>query len=291
MLPRVEASAGNSEKAYADDGRASRRSHGLTLIELLMGIAVSSILVGAMAVLASSVGDGATFVSEQNNSIQHAQVVLGRIGRLVNEARTTETYPGVVVISETVGGYRYPTTLVIWRPANGVPANASGPPLVKELVIIAPNPANPNELCEFTAANDTRTVQMNDASLNTSTGRALISGVTTATTSLRTQLTPRMRSAATSTASGASLRGCVRFECELHPTDAEIAAFRAGTATWDSLNWVQNVKSSTFGLRQVWLRTELQLLSEPLLADGTVPANVDTLPFFGSGTIYYSIEK
>lgn len=272
-------------------GSRSIRARGLTLIELLMGIAVSTILVGAMAVLASNVGDGAAFVSDQNDAIQHAQVVLARIGRLVNEARTTETYPGVVVVSETVGGYRYPTTLVVWRPSTGTPANLAGPPLVKELVIIAPNPSNANELCEFTASNDTRTVQLNDASLNTSTGRTLISGITTATTSLRTQLTHLLRSAATSTAANAALRGCVRFECELRPTDSELTAFRGGTATWSSLAWVQDVKSGTFGLRQVWLRTELQLLSEPPSADGTVPATASTLPFFGSSAVYYSIEK
>lgn len=266
------------------------RRRGLTLIELMISIAVSAVLVGTMSVLAESVRTNATFSGGQNMAVQHAQVVLQRIQRLVNDAYATETYPGVVVVDETVNSFRYPTKLVVWKPS-GTPVNPAGPPLISELVIVCPNPSNPGELCEITAANDTRTVQLNETSLNTSTGRALITAVTTATTSVKTQLTPMLRSAATATTASAAIRGCIRFECELHPTTTELATFRGGTGTWTNLNWVQDVDSSSFGLRQVWLRTEIQLLSEPRNSDGSVPTTASTLPFFGSSAIYYPVAK
>jgi len=267
-----------------------RRRLGLTLIELMVAMAVTSILVVTIGVLASTVEQTSRFNTGQNDAIQHGRVVLDRIQRLVNEAYATETYPGVVVVDETVGSRRYPDTLVIWRP-NGAPSNAAGPPLVRELVIICPNPADPGELIEVTAAADTRTVQLNEASLNTSSGRSFITGIKTASSSKKVQLTPLLRSAATASGSSASLRGCVRFECELHPTAAELQNYRSGNATWASLGWPQDTFSSEFGLRQVWLRSELQLLSEPRQSNGAATATAATLPFFGSGTLYYTLQK
>jgi hypothetical protein len=67
-------------------------------------------------------------------------------------------------------------------------------------------------------------------------------------------------------------------------------AFRAGTATWSSLGWPQNTFGSNFGIRQVWLRSELQLTSLQRLSDGSVPADFVTLPFFGSAPLYYQIK-
>jgi hypothetical protein len=256
----------------------------------MISIAVTTILVGTISVLASTVEQAAEFNSGQNDAVQHARVVLDRIQRLVNEAHATETYPGVVVVDASVGTYRYPDTLVIWHPT-GNPVNTAGPPLVKELVIICPNPTSAGELIEVTATADTRTVALNDASLNTTSGRSFISGIKTASSSTKVSLTPLLRSALTSTAAGTTARGCVRFECELHPTAAALSSFRSGSTAWDDLNWPQNTYSNTFGLRQVWLRTELQLLSEPRDATGAVPATAVTLPFLGSGTKYYTVEK
>lgn len=270
-------------------GGGGRRA--FTLLELLLGMTISAILVASMSVLAMTVNQSAEFNSGQNAALQHARVVLDRIQRTVGEAYATETYPGVVVSDVSVSGYRYPDTLVIWHPSGGTPANASGPPLVSELVLICPDPSDPGTLCEITAPGDSRTIELNDASLNTSSGRSLISGIKSASTSMKTQLTPMLRSAAAGNGSNAALRGAVRFECELHPTAADLSNYRSGSGTWFGLPWPQGIYSATMGLRQVWVRSEIQLLSEPRNADGTVPATASTLPFFGSATNYYTIEN
>lgn len=255
----------------------------------MVSMAVTGIMAVTLGTLATSVRQTQQFTGGQSDALQHARVVLDRIERLVNEARTTETYPGVVAVDETVGSYRFPDTLVVWRPT-GAPQNPSGPPLVKELVIICPNPSNSGELVEITALNDTRTVALNDAGLNTTAGRTLISGIKTAASSTKTSLTPLLRSAAASSSANGT-RGCVRFECELHPTASELNTFRSSGGNWNNLTWAQSLRSSTFGMRQVWLRTELQLLSEPRNSDGSVPDTASTLPFYGSSAVYYSITK
>jgi prepilin-type N-terminal cleavage/methylation domain-containing protein len=264
------------------------KRRGFTLIELMISMAITAILVGTLSVLASGVRQTSEFSSGQTDALQHGQVTLDRIQTLVTGAYATETYPGAIVVDQTVGSYRYPDTLVVWSPSSGTPVNTNGPPLVKELVIICPHPTSAGQLCQIVAANDTRTVQLNDASLNTTTGRALISGLKTATTSTVTVLTPLLRTASAATS---QTRGAVRFECELHPTAAEISAFRAGTATWSSLSWCQSLVSNTYGLRQVWVRSEVQLWSDAPSSDGTVSATTTPIPFFGSATLYYALQQ
>jgi Tfp pilus assembly protein PilW len=273
--------------------RASNRAAGragLTLLELMLAMTVSTILVGALSVLASATRQTATFSEGQASALQHSQVILDRINRFVSQAYATETYPGVVVVDETASSNRYPDTLVIWIPADGVPTNAAGPPLVSELVIIGPDPTNPRRLMEFTATSDGRTVQLNEASLNTTAGRSLIQSIKTASTTTKTVLTPLVRIASTS-AGGGSQRAAVRFECELHPTAADITAFRNGTLAWEDVAWPQGLVSSHAGLRQVWLRTELQLMSQDYSDSGVAPADAVPRPFLGSATLYYSLTK
>jgi hypothetical protein len=259
----------------------------MTLIELMFSLTITSILVGTLGVMAHSVGQHSKYNEGQTTALQQARVGLERLNRYVSEAYATETYPGVVVMDETIGGVRYPDTVLIWHPSTGTPANAAGPPQIRELIIICPDPANPSRLLEITAPTDSRTIQLNEASINSSAGRALVNSVKSANGSVKAVLTYQLRTA--SPASG-SARGVVRFECELHPTAAEISAFRNGTAAWTSLAWPQDTYGSNFGVRQVWLRSELQLTSLARASDGSLPDDAMTLPFFGSSACYYQLK-
>jgi len=291
MSPPANATRSESfVERHARGCRPNRR--GMTLLELMLAMSISAILVGALSVLATATRQSADYNQGQSDSTQHARVATQRINRAVADAYATETYPGVVVVDAIVGTYRYPDTVVVWRPAGGVPANPNGPPLIKELVIFGPDATDPSRLLEVTMPTDTRTIQLNDASLNTTTGRTLIAGLKSANSSVRTVITSRLKTAGTSsTGGGTSLRAAIRFECELHPSAAEMASYRAGTTDWEDLSWPQGIYSSSFGLRQIWLRSELQLLDREKSSDGTYPATVATLPFFGSATNYYNLSQ
>lgn len=282
-------SSGAADRAAAVRCAAARR--GMTLLELMLAMSISAIMMGALSVLASATRQTADFNQGQSDTTQHARVAMQRISRAVADAYATETYPGVVVVDAIVGSYRFPDTVVVWRPANGTPANPAGPPLIKELVIFGPDVNDPSQLLEVTAPTDSRTIQLNEASLNTTSGRTLIAGLKTATTSVRTVITSRVKTASTSATSGGTQRAAIRFECELHPSAAEMASYRAGTTAWNNLSWPQSIYSSSFGLRQIWLRSEIQLLDREKSADGTYPATVATLPFFGSATNYYNLNN
>ena len=56
------------------------------------------------------------------------------------------------------------------------------------------------------------------------------------------------------------MRGAARFETRLRPSDTDWANYKAGSVTWMNLPWVQGIYGSQAGLRQVWVRMELQFV-------------------------------
>jgi prepilin-type N-terminal cleavage/methylation domain-containing protein len=268
-------------KRYAGD-----RS-GLTLVELMMAVAIMGIMAGAMSMLASSVQQGAVYNEGRGASLQHARVVFDRINRMVNSATTATTHPGVGVVVTTFGSSLYPDTLIVWTPPGGTPTNPNGPPLVKECTIYCPDPANPSQLVEITAPSNSSTLPL-DSTLNTPAVQAQVTAIKNASTSVKTVLTDLLRTARISSggdASGSS-RGAVRFNLDLHPTASEYSAYLAGTSAWTSLAWPQGLYGSTYGLRQVALRTELQLMPKNYRGQQDTSGSLP-VPFFNSNAIHY----
>ncbi len=141
------------------------RRRGLTLMELLWAISVTATVAALMAVLASAVSTSGTYVREAQTAAQQALAAMEHIKRLVGSAYATAQEPGVTVIRSWEGMWQFPDTLVIWLP-QGEPANPQGPPLVEELVLICPDPLQPEHLIQVRAVGDQRTVSLWD--LNTS---------------------------------------------------------------------------------------------------------------------------
>jgi len=68
-----------------------------------------------------------------------------------------------------------------------------------------------------------------------------------------------------------------------------MTSYRGGSLAWEDVAWPQGWFSTSCGMRQIWLRSELQLVSEEYNDDGTLPATAIGLPFLGSATNYYNI--
>src|SRR5205085_12493886 len=128
-----------------------------------------------------------------------------------------ENLPGAIVVPETVAGLRQPNTLVVWRPQNAA-ADPDGLPKFNELVIYSLSPTARNELCEFTAPTDTRTVP---AISNLAGWQSEITALKAASSTKKTLLTDRLR--VSTSAGDAEKRGVVRFEVERRPTATEWA--------------------------------------------------------------------
>ncbi len=256
----------------------------MTLLELMIAMTVMLMVVGAMGGLARTVQQSFEYSEGYGAATQHARVLLDRIAQNVCQATANEQFPGCIVVVETVNSYRYPDTLVIWRPS-GTAAAPTGLPLYNELVIYCPNPGDPSQFVEITAPSDTRTVPAAD---DQAAWQTALTTLKTAATTKIVVLSTLLRTCATSSSSG-GLRGAARFETRLRPSANDWANYKAGAATWMNLPWVQGIYGSQAGLRQVWVRMELQL-TPGVDWVASNPAAAQAVPYFGSAALYYNLS-
>jgi len=247
---------------------------GLTLVELLVAIAVTTMVVTALGSLTRAVQLSSEYSDGRSSALQHARVTLSRIERMVNEAHASDQFPGAVVFADSRGGWRLPETLVVWHPA-GAPAFPTLLPRFSELVIFCPQPSDPSKLLEITAPTDNRQVP----ALSSTSWATELLALKTGSASKKVMLTELVRVGKIADES----RGAVRFEAERRPSDAEWASYTAGTTTWENVAWVQGVRGAQTGLAQTWVRIELQLI--PARPGGTTADSPIT--FFGSAAAYY----
>ncbi|NLE38403.1 MAG: hypothetical protein GX621_10300, partial [Pirellulaceae bacterium] len=205
-----------------------------------------------------------------------------RITRFVNEATASNEFPGILVLERTEGGYNFPDTLVVWHPATTA-FDPKGRPRFDELIVFGPSPDRPQEMLELTFPGNTGTVP---PPTNQAAWSAVVDGLIGSSTTRRTVLTDRVRTASVDgSGSAASRRACARFHVRLRPSDQELAAFTAEDVPWNELPWVQNVYGPTGGLRQALLRIELQL------TPGKSPSDRAGVTFFDSAAVYYVVDK
>jgi hypothetical protein len=280
MKRTMPLNADNRRKRRADTSRA-----GLTLVELLISVSIIALTAVALGTLARATQISAAYVEGHSNAAQHARVTSERIRRAVQTGTANETFPGVVLFAETVSADRFPDTIVVWKPAEGATAaSPTGLPRFSELVIFCPNPTQPNELLEITSRDDLRTVP---ALSNVGQWTTELSALKVGNVSKKVLLTDMLQTARANASSAA--RACVRFEVRLRPTAAEITSFRNGTLAWDEIAWPQHWYGESTGMRQTWVRMELQLLPNSR-ANGTASASM-AIPFLSSAALYYDIDK
>lgn len=257
--------------------RGQRR--GLSLPELLASVLILGLIAASLGGVASAVRTSNAYCSGQTQAAQHARVTLARLERNIAQVTANENFPGCRVFTTTVSGSTFPDAVVIWKPLTTAVA-PTGLPLVNELLLYTFNPSAPNELLEIRDATNTNTAP---AVASTSSWNTLVSNLLASNTATRTVLTNRLHTAKP-TATGSS-RGAVRFLMLAGPTDAQWAAYRAGTTAWDDLDWPLDRYGSTSGSRMVSLQIELQVDA----SDGVVTNQI--VPFFGSATYTYQLSR
>lgn len=261
------------------------RRAGLTLLELLIATSIMVIVIAALGTLAKAVQLSCQYSEGHGTATQHGRVCLERITRMVNEATANESFPGFLVIAEQVGSWRFPDTLVVWHP-EGSPVDPEGLPRFNELVVYSPNPVRPNQLLEITVPSDARQVPSIDERARWASEMAAIKD---SPDSRKVPLTDLLRTSFVSEVSNSARRPCVRFESRLRPSAEQWQQYQGGTLAWDQLSWVQGIYGSQTGLRQAWLRIELQLI--PQQAAASDPAGQQAIPFLGSAAIYYEMHR
>lgn len=260
-----------------------RPRRGMSMVELSLSLAILALVATSIGTMAVTLQSVTSYTRGQSNATQHGRVVLDRLDRTLQAANVSESFPGFMVVSWTEGSGTFPDTLVIWKPT-GTAVDPTGVPRANELVIIRPNPSSPNSLIEITNPSEPATTTY--ASSDQTNWRTLVTTLSGRSNAVKVELTSLLRVAATSTAGNATRRGCVRFRYKATPSDSEIASYRAGTATWTSLAWPQDISGKTMGVRSLGCFTELQLVPDP--TDSTAE---NALPFFGSTLLWKVVTR
>jgi len=271
---------------------------GLTLLELLIAMSIVAMVVGTLGTLAHGVQQAYEYTEGYGIATQHARVALDRITRTANEATANEQFPGFIILSYTVGAYQFPDTLVVWHPS-GAPADAKGLPRFNELVIYCPDPSVPNRLLEITVPSDTRTVP---AVSNQAQWATEIQTIKQSSSAQRVTLTDLLRTCLANTGTSQQWRAALRFASrlppdsqssqykELRPSDSQWSQYKGGSLAWQDLYWPQGLYGAQMGLRQAWLRIELQLMpGKNWVANN--PAGQRAITFFGSAAVYYAMYR
>ena len=267
----------------------NRRLHSpaaLTLIELLIAMSIMVIIAGTLGAMARAVQIGAGYSEGHGTATQHARVTLDRIARTVSGATANENYPGAFIVLAPVSGQRLPETLVVWQAPGAI--DSARRPLLSELIIFCPHSTQPGRLLQVTAP-------LNDAlvSLDDDAGvRTQIDTIKKSSARTEIVLTDLVRTVSFM----GSPRGAVRFEVTVTPSAQEWASYKSGALPWvdepgkQGLPWVQGIAGSRTGLRQVRVRTELQLMpGKTALVDD--PTGQQAIPFLGSAALYYDMAR
>jgi prepilin-type N-terminal cleavage/methylation domain-containing protein len=272
---------------------------GMTLLELVLALGILSMIMLTLAGLAKSVESASDYTAGQDAATQSARVVLDRIQRMVEESAAADVLPGAMVLNTQVGTWQLPSTLLVWHPTRsatnprGKPRDATGP-CYDELVIYCPDPTAPQRLLEVTVPGDPSKITASDATAWASVVTATLSS----TAARKVVLTDLLRTVQPPT-TGTALRGMVRFVVRLRPSADDWTAYRntarTGTAAaeksaWQGLLWAQSICGDQTGLRQVWVRTELQLQPGTSAASRDTTGN-EAIGFFGSAALYYSLTR
>ena len=267
----------------------SRGRAGFTLIELILALAIMTMIVGSVGILASAVQDGSEYSNGYSTAALYGRVVSQRIRDTVSQSHASNGFPSCLVVGETEGGWRFPDSLVVWSP-EGAAANPDGSPLVSELVIFTTNPANPHELWELTSRSN---MNATPATSDEFAWQSLLASLKGDSASDVVILADQLRTATVTGATTpgfATLRPCLRFERRVLPSEAEWNGFLANTIAWDNLAWAQTIHGASTGMRQVWVRYEMQLIPA-VEAGAEAPDDLPPIPFFGSATRTYLLNR
>ena len=266
---------------------------GMTLAELLISMAILSMMSVVLAGMSNAVNSAWSYTKGVEESDLLAQAAIERIEYMVSQTGTYKiagqpSRLGVAVVQRIVGTQMVPDTLVLWTggQSGGIAVNGvlSRLPIVSELLIYTWDATSPSQLIEVAFSGQTATVDFASSNLSTQ-----ITNLLASSTGVKLPLCDRLRvSSVKNPGSGSVLSvGNLRFALTMTPSDSDLASAAPQTTAWTQLNWPQGIFGNRWGMRQANLQMELQI--EP---DGIVRASdtVTAIPFFGAASLRYVYE-
>ena len=274
------------------------RREGVTLVELTIAIAITSMLSVVLGGLILAVQTAREHTEGLQEAVTFAQATTDRIQTMVREAGVyqmagSETTLGLAVIPHESAGIELPDTLVIWSGGRNGGMAAAGVqqrlPQLDELIVYTPSLTDPSRLVEIAFPGSSSRIDFRAANFATT----ILSLLSTSAAEqilicdrIRTSVLADGNVSSGSNGGGSGGVSNVRFELEQTPNNAELATTVPGTDTWNSLSWAQGIVSGDSGFRQATLRIEIQIeprTDQPSGGDQTPIA----VPFFGSASYRY----
>lgn len=313
--PRTLLSSGTRNTWRTRVERPARR--GLTLVELLISMAILSLMAVVLAGMSNAVHSAWSYTKGVEESDLQARAAIERIEYMVSQIGCYKlagqpTRLGLAVVNRPFGNEEVPDVLVLWTggrlggmAAQGVQARL---PTVGELVIYSWKDNAPHQLIEVAFPGQTAGFDFGASDLRSQVA-TLLASASAESIPLCNRLrvcSPRSTSwaggastplgpggsfgpssAPAASGSSSSSIGSARFTLTLTPSDTELATAAPQTTAWTKLSWPQGAYSSRSGMRQATLQIELQI--EP---DGIARASdsVIAIPFFGSASARYVYE-
>ena len=270
--------------------RHPARRAGFTLVELLVSVTLLAMLAATTAGLTAAASRAREHADRLGGGVAGSHAAFERVRRAVSRAGVYRSgdgrvVPGIRAAGPDVLGGPQDTTLVVWT---GDDAEADDPdfaatvwedrlPLVRELTVFAPDPADPSVFREFRFPTDDRPVDFLSPTFRADVDRLL------------RNLTPRWHrlcDGVRTVRTGGGPLAAVDFTVESTPTPRELADYDAGLLAAAELRWVGGGHGSGWGLRGLRVRTELQIAG----GRGDAPAGVDAeqaVPYFASAERIY----
>jgi prepilin-type N-terminal cleavage/methylation domain-containing protein len=271
----------------------SPRRTAFTLVELLIALVITSIIAGVMSGLLLAMQAAWQHTTGLQTVNSQARVACERMKYVISQAGIYQlsgqsTQLGMAVVARNVAGYDQPENLVVWCGGRGCGMAAAGLlnrlPLISELLIYAPDPADLSRFVEIAFPGNTGEIDFRGANF----ASTILSLVNSSATSDRALLTNQLRVSNLGGPSGpaGSRVACVRFDLFETPSASDLTGVTPGTSAWTNLTWTQGIMTSDSGLRQANVRLELQLKSRPDSSSDSTTF-LTSLPFLGSASYRY----
>lgn len=275
---------------------AVRKEHfyrGFTLVELLMSMAISSILIVALAGIVTATQSAWQHTRGIEDSQAQINAAFDRIKLMISQAGVYHVSgqsprAGIAVVSNSWNSIDIPNTLVVWSGGRNGGLSEQGTitrlPELSEILIYTVDPADPHNLIEIAFPNAGNTIDFNSSSFNNTIRSAIQSSqAESALLSNRIKCSQYILGGNP----WGPMAGNVFFSLVKTPSDSSLSSVSPGTADWMNLSWPQGTASASSGLRQVTVNCEVQFETAEQTEWNEINST-SALPFFASGSRYYA---
>ncbi|QDT94553.1 hypothetical protein Pan161_62490 [Gimesia algae] len=266
---------------------------GFTLVELLMSMAISSILIVALAGIVTATQSAWQHTRGIEDSQAQINAAFDRIKLMISQAgvyHVSGQSPrvGIAVVTNSWNSIDIPNTLVVWSGGRNGGLSEQGTitrlPQLSEILIYTVDPADGHNLIEIAFPDTNSTIDFNSSSFN-STIRSAIQSSQAESTLLSNRI--KCSQYVLSGNPWGPAAGNVFFSLVKTPSDSSLSSVSPGTADWMNLSWPQGTASASSGLRLVTVNCEAQFETAEQTALNEVNS-ASALPFFASGSRYYA---